>query len=137
KSPTLFRGFRFAEGGKSLREQLDETGKIVTHGILFSSGSHKIKGESYKTLKNIGNLLTDDPELRLLIEGHTDSDGADDYNMNLSQRRAESVRSYLINEYGIAGERLEAKGWGESKPIDTNNSPEGKANNRRVELVKL
>lgn len=137
KNPTLFRGFRFAEGGKSMREQLDETGKIITHGILFDSGSHKIKGESYKTLKNIGNLLTDDPELRLSIEGHTDSDGADDYNMSLSQKRAEAVRSYLIKEYGVAGDHLEAKGWGESKSIDTNDSAEGKANNRRVELVKL
>ena len=137
ENPTLFRGFRFAEGGKSMREQLDETGKVVTHGILFDSGSHRIKGESYKTLKNIGNLLTDDPELRLSIEGHTDSDGADDYNMSLSQRRAEAVRNYLIEQYGIAGDHLEAKGWGESKPIDTNDSPEGKANNRRVELVKL
>jgi len=136
-NPTLFRNFRFAEGGKSMREQLDEDGKIVTHGILFDSGSHKIKGQSYKTLKNIGNLLTDDPELRLSIEGHTDSDGADDYNQNLSQQRAESVRIYLINEYGVSGDRLEAKGWGESKPLDANDSSEGKANNRRVELIKL
>ncbi len=136
-NPTLFRNFRFAEGGKSMREQLDEDGKIVAHGILFAYGSHKIKGQSYKTLKNIGELLTDDPELRLSIEGHTDSDGADDYNQNLSQQRAESVRVYLINEFGIAGDRLEAKGWGESKPLDTNDSSEGKANNRRVELIKL
>jgi len=137
ENPTLFRGFRFAEGGKSMREQLDETGKIITHGILFDSGSHKIKGQSYQTLKDIGGLLADDPGLRLSIEGHTDTDGADDYNMSLSQRRAESVRGYLIKEYSIEAARLEAKGWGESKPIDTNDSPEGKANNRRVELVKL
>jgi len=136
-NPTLFRGFRFAEGGKSLREQLDETGKIVTYGILFDSGSAQIKGESFKTLKNIGQLLTDDPGLRLSIEGHTDSDGADDYNLKLSQNRAESVRVYLIKEYGVAEERLESKGWGESEPIDTNDTSEGKANNRRVELVKL
>ncbi|PKK82499.1 MAG: hypothetical protein CVT49_13455 [candidate division Zixibacteria bacterium HGW-Zixibacteria-1] len=136
-NPVLFRGFRFAEGGKSMREQLDETGKIVTHGILFDVGSHKIKGESYKTLKDIGELMQDDTNLRLSIEGHTDSDGADDYNMNLSQKRAESVRTYLINEYGITVDRLEAKGWGETKPIDGNTTAEGKANNRRVELVKL
>jgi len=136
-NPSLIRGFRFAEGGKSMREQLDETGKIVTHGILFDSGSHTIKGTSYKTLKNIGTLLTDDPELRLSIEGHTDSDGADDYNMSLSERRAASVRDYLIAQYGIAADRLESKGWGETKPLDTNDSAEGKANNRRVELVKL
>ncbi|MCK4403634.1 MAG: OmpA family protein, partial [candidate division Zixibacteria bacterium] len=137
KSPILFRGFRFAEGGKSMREQLDETGKIVTHGILFDVDSHKIKGESYKTLKQIGQLLQDDPELRLSIEGHTDSDGSDEHNLTLSQNRANSVREYLISTYNIKPDRLEAKGWGESKPIDTNDSPEGKANNRRVELIKL
>nr|MBN2277558.1 OmpA family protein [candidate division Zixibacteria bacterium] len=137
ENPVLFRGFRFAEGGKSMREQLDETGRIVTHGILFDVDSHKIKGSSYKTLQEIGELLQADANLRLSIEGHTDSDGADDYNANLSQKRAESVRTYLVNEFGISADRLEAKGWGETKPIDTNNSAEGKANNRRVELVKI
>lgn len=137
ENPTLFRGFRFAEGGKSMREQLDETGKIITHGILFDVDSHKIKGESYKTLKDISQLLQDDPELRLSIEGHTDSDGSDEHNLKLSQARANSVRNYLISTYNISSDRLEAKGWGESKPIDTNDTPEGKANNRRVELIKL
>ncbi len=136
-NPTLFRGFRFAEGGKSLRDQLDEEGKIVTHGILFDPDSYTIKAESYKTLKEIGRLFEDDSDLRLSIEGHTDSDGSDEHNMTLSQNRAESVRDYLISKYGISADRLEAKGWGESKPIDTNDSPEGKANNRRVELIKL
>ena len=137
KNPMLLKSFRFAEGGKTLREQLDETGRIVTHGILFDSGSDRIKGESYKTLANIGALLTDDPGLRLSIEGHTDSDGADDYNMELSNKRAQAVRAYLMETYSIGGDRLEAKGWGETNPIDTNATPEGKANNRRVELVKL
>jgi OOP family OmpA-OmpF porin len=136
-NPVLFRGFRFAEGGKTMREQLDEEGKIVTHGILFDPDSYTIKGESYKTLKDIGSLLEDDPDLRLSIEGHTDSDGSDEHNMTLSQNRAASVRDYLISAYGIETGRLEAKGWGESEPIDTNDSAEGKANNRRVELVRL
>jgi len=136
-NPMLLRSFRFAEGGKTLKQQLDEEGRIITHGILFDSGSDKIKAESYKTLADIGQLLADSPDLRLSIEGHTDSDGADDYNLNLSQKRAASVRAYLMEVYKIAGERLEAKGWGETKPIDVNTTPEGKANNRRVELVKL
>jgi OOP family OmpA-OmpF porin len=135
--PMLIGTYRYAEGGKTLKQQLDENGKIVTHGILFDSGSDKIKGESYKTLADIGTLLTENPDLRLSIEGHTDSDGADDYNMTLSQKRAASVRDYLVANYKIAADRLESKGWGESKPIDTNDTPEGKANNRRVELVKL
>ncbi len=133
----MIKSYRFAEGGKSMRDQLAETGKIVTHGILFDSDSHKIKGLSYKTLKQIGELLQDDAALRLSIEGHTDSDGGDDHNMSLSQKRSESVRNYLITTFNIAADRLEAKGWGESKPLDTNGSAEGKANNRRVELVKI
>ncbi|HVP56700.1 MAG TPA: OmpA family protein [bacterium] len=136
-NPMLIRAFRFAEGGKTLRQQLDEAGKIVTHGILFDSGSAKIKAESYRTLADIGQLLTDDPKLRLSIEGHTDSDGAEDYNLKLSQDRANAVKTYLQDTYKVDPARLEAKGWGESKPIDTNATAEGKANNRRVELVKL
>jgi OOP family OmpA-OmpF porin len=136
-NPLLFRGFRFAEGGKTMREQLDETGKVVTHGILFDVNSAKIKAESYKTLQEIGQLLQDDPTLRLSIEGHTDSDGTDEHNLTLSQDRANSVRDYLVSINKIDTSRLEAKGWGESKPIDTNDTAEGKANNRRVELVKL
>jgi OOP family OmpA-OmpF porin len=136
-NPMLFRGFRFAEGGKSMRQQLEDDGKIVTHGILFDPGSDKIRGESFKTLEEIGRLLEDDPDLRLSIEGHTDSDGSDESNQTLSQNRANAVRAYLIATYTISGDRLESKGWGESKPIDTNDTPEGKANNRRVELIQI
>lgn len=129
--------FRYAEGGKTLREQLEESGRIVTHGILFDSGSDRIKAESFKTLTDIGTMLTDDSSLRLSIEGHTDADGADDANLALSQSRAASVRAYLAAQHGIDVGRLEVKGWGETKSIDRNDSPEGKANNRRVELVKI
>jgi outer membrane protein OmpA-like peptidoglycan-associated protein len=135
--PMLIRAFRFAEGGKTLKEQLDETGRIVTHGILFDSASDKIKAESYKTLADIGQLLTGAPGLRLSIEGHTDSEGADDYNLKLSESRAKSVKSYLVDTYKIDGARLESKGLGETKPIASNDTAEGKATNRRVELVKL
>lgn len=133
----FFRNFRFAEGGKTMREQLDESGHIVTHGIYFDVNSDKIRGESYKTLADIAQMLTDDGSLKLMIEGHTDSDGSDASNQDLSARRAESVRQYLIDTYKIDGERLQSKGYGESKPIDANTSPEGKANNRRVELAKI
>jgi len=136
-NPMLMGNFRYAEGGKTLREQLDEAGKIVTHGILFDSGSAKIRAESYKTLADIGALLTETPALRLSIEGHTDSDGTDEANLKLSQDRAASVKAYLIEAYKIDAGRLETKGWGEGKPLDVNTTAEGKANNRRVELVKL
>jgi OmpA-OmpF porin, OOP family len=136
-NPALFGALRYAEGGKTMREQLAETGRVVTHGILFDSGSDKIRAESYKTLADIGGLLTEDAALRISIEGHTDSDGADAANLTLSQNRANAVKNYLVATYKVEAGRLEAKGWGEGKPIDTNNTPEGKANNRRVELVKL
>jgi OmpA-OmpF porin, OOP family len=129
--------FRYAEGGKTLKEQLDEDGKIVTHGILFDTGSAKIKAESYKTLADIGGLLTDNPELKVSIEGHTDSDGSDTANQTLSQSRAESVKAYLVENFKVDAGRLETKGWGEGKPMASNDTPEGKAMNRRVELVKL
>jgi outer membrane protein OmpA-like peptidoglycan-associated protein len=136
-NPMLMGDFRYAEGGKTLREQLDEAGRIVTHGILFDSGSARIRAESYKTLADIGSLLTEAPALRLSIEGHTDSDGSDESNLKLSQDRAGSVKTYLVETYKIDAARLESKGWGEGKPIDANTTAEGKANNRRVELVKL
>jgi outer membrane protein OmpA-like peptidoglycan-associated protein len=133
----FIRNFRFAEGGKTMREQLDESGHIVTHGIYFDVNSDQIRGESYKTLADIVQMLSDDPALRVSIDGHTDSDGQDAANLDLSQRRAESVRQYLVETGKIDAARLEAKGYGESKPIDANTTPEGKANNRRVELSKL
>jgi len=129
---------RIAAGGrKILYDALMQNGRVTTQGVYFESGSDKIKPESTPTLKEIGSMLTDHPELRLSIEGHTDSDGADDYNMTLSQNRANAVRGYLITNFNITGDRLEAKGFGETKPVSPNTTPEGKANNRRVELVKL
>jgi outer membrane protein OmpA-like peptidoglycan-associated protein len=133
----MIKSFRFAEGGKTMREQLDESGKIVTHGILFDPDSHVIKGGSFKTLKEIAKLLEEDPSLKLSIQGHTDADGSDDHNMALSQHRANSVMNYLTTKYNIGADRLQSKGLGETHPIDSNESTEGKANNRRVELVKI
>ncbi|MBK6898776.1 MAG: OmpA family protein [bacterium] len=136
-NPMLMTGFRFAAGGKTLRDQLAQDGRIVTHGILFDSGSAVIKAESYKTLADLGELLKADAGLRLSIEGHTDSEGADDANRALSLQRAASVKDYLGSAFGIAADRLEVKGLGETKPLGTNDTAEGRANNRRVELVKI
>jgi curli biogenesis system outer membrane secretion channel CsgG len=136
-NPMLMGAFRLAGGGKKLRDQLDQDGKIVTHGILFDSGSAVIKAESYKTLADIGALLTEDAALRLSIEGHTDGDGADDANLTLSKQRADAVKDYLVATNRIDAGRLETKGQGKTQPIDNNTTAEGKANNRRVELVKL
>ena len=82
-------------------------------------------------------MLVQHPELRIRIEGHTDSEGEDAYNQQLSEQRATAVRSYLVEKYGVAAQRLETAGLGESKPVADNATPEGRQQNRRVELVRL
>jgi outer membrane protein OmpA-like peptidoglycan-associated protein len=84
----------------------------------------------------IVQVMNDNPDIKFEVGGHTDADGADDYNLKLSQQRADAVKEQLI-KLGIAAARLTAKGYGETKPIGDNNSLDGKANNRRVEFVKF
>ena len=132
----MFTNFRIAEGGKDIKSALNTEGKIVTHGILFDTGSDKIKPESLPTLKNILAILEASPDLKFSIEGHTDNQGNKAINQPLSERRAAAVKAWLEGK-GIAADRLQSKGWGDSKPIDKNDTPEGRANNRRVEFVKF
>ena len=82
-------------------------------------------------------MLKEHPELKLMIEGHTDDVGAAASNQSLSEKRAEAVRQYLVDTYGIDKARLQAKGFGASKPTTGNDTPEGRQQNRRVELVKI
>lgn len=134
----LFGEFRVAEGGKKiLYDQLQAEGRVATRGIYFDTGSDRLRPESTPTLKEMAAMLKEHTDLKLLIEGHTDDVGDDAYNLDLSERRAASVRSYLVAEYGIDGSRLQSKGLGETKPAGPNTSPEGRQFNRRVELVKL
>lgn len=132
----MFTNFRLAQGGKDIQAALDTDGKIVTHGILFDTGKATLKPESLPTLKMILGLLNDNPELRFSIEGHTDNQGGKGVNQPLSERRAEAVKSWLEGK-GIDASRLETAGYGDAKPLDSNKTPEGRANNRRVEFVKL
>ncbi|MBP2669551.1 MAG: OmpA/MotB domain protein [Deltaproteobacteria bacterium] len=132
----MFTNFRLAEGGKDIKSALSTDGKIVTHGILFDTGKDVIKPESLPTLKMILGLLEGDPSLKFSIEGHTDNQGGKGINQPLSERRAAAVKAWLEGK-GIAADRLQSKGWGDTKPIDTNDTPEGRANNRRVEFVKI
>lgn len=132
----LVSNFRLAEGGKPLYQALMASGRVSTHGILFASGSDQIQGESTPTLKEIGTMLQQHPELKLLIEGHTDNQGAAAANQALSEKRAAAVKAYLVANYGAAAARLTTRGYGESKPVATNDTPEGRQNNRRVELVR-
>ncbi|HUH13125.1 MAG TPA: OmpA family protein [Longimicrobiales bacterium] len=127
---------RVAAGGKDLYDALAESGRVATQGILFDVGSDRIRPESTPTLKEIGAMLKKHGSLKLVIEGHTDSAGDDAANQNLSERRAAAVMAHLVEKYGIDADRLEAKGMGESTPVAPNETPEGRQQNRRVELVK-
>src|SRR4029079_3168633 len=98
---------RVAAGAADTRNKLVTEGKWVTHGILFDSGSDRVKGESYGTLKEIASVLTENADLKVQIVGHTDSDGDDAANLDLSKRRAASVKAVLASEFKIDAGRLE------------------------------
>jgi len=132
----MITNVRIAEGGKPAKQMLAGEGRIVTHGILFDTGSGVIKPESAPTLRSILALLNEDPGLKFAIEGHTDDQGGPKVNGPLSERRAAAVKAWLVKQ-GIDGGRLTSKGLGQSKPIDSNETAEGRANNRRVEFVKI
>ena len=136
KAPSLFGNFRIAAGGKKLYDALAAKGRVATQGIYFDTGSERIRPESTPTLKEIGAMLTDHPELELTIEGHTDNVGSAESNQALSEKRAAAVRQFLIDSYQVDGARLRAKGLGQTRPAGSNDTPEGRQNNRRVELVK-
>jgi OOP family OmpA-OmpF porin len=135
-APTLFGNFRIAAGGKKLYDALSTTGRVATQGIYFDTGSDHIRPESSPTLKEIGTMLKEHPELKLTIEGHTDNVGSAASNQALSEKRAAAVRQALVDSYQVDGARLQAKGLGQTKPAASNDTPEGRQSNRRVELVR-
>jgi OmpA-OmpF porin, OOP family len=128
---------RYAVGAPDTRNKLITEGKLVTRGILFDVNSDKIKPESYGVLKEIGTVLKENEDVKVKIIGHTDSDGDDAKNLDLSKSRATSVKNALSAEFGIEAARLETDGKGETQPAEPNTTPQGKANNRRVEFIKL
>ncbi|MCB0508092.1 MAG: OmpA family protein [Chitinophagales bacterium] len=128
---------RVAVGAPDTRHKFLDIGKYSTTGIKFDVNSDKIKGESYGTLKDFAALMIENPSIKVKIVGHTDSDGDAASNMTLSKKRAESVKAALNKEFGIDNSRMETEGKGETEPTDSNNTAEGKANNRRVEFIKL
>lgn len=133
----LMTNIRYAIAGEDTRSKLITEGKFVTNGILFDVNSDNIKPESGTVLKEIATVLQDNPAVRVKIIGHTDSDGDANSNLLLSKKRALSVKNALINFYGINADRIEADGKGESQPVQSNNTTSGKAQNRRVEFIKL
>lgn len=103
--------------------------------VLFDFDKADIRPDAATALKNVAVVINANPGGAVRIEGHTDSQGADDYNMTLSERRAESVKSWLATNEGVAASRLVTRGWGESKPIAANESADGRQRNRRVEII--
>ena len=135
-NPMLIKNIKIAEGAKKLYDRILTDGKIITTGIKFDSGKSSLKAESMGTINEIYQIMKDYPELKFSVEGHTDNVGADEFNLTLSKQRAETVKNQLIS-MGIASERLQSNGFGESKPLHDNSEDIGRANNRRVEFVKM
>ena len=123
-------------GGQHIEQELKQTGQAEVYGIYFDFASDKIKPESEPVLREIADALNHNPTWKLRVEGHTDNIGGDEYNLDLSQRRAEAVKSALVNRYHIAAARLTPKGFGATRPKEPNDTLAGRARNRRVELVR-
>lgn len=119
-----------------LAKTLNDTGSIALHNILFDTGKATIRPESAPELQLVIDVLKADATLNLEIQGHTDNTGVKAANLTLSQQRAEAVRTYLIRTGGIAATRLTSAGFGDTKPVAPNTTDAGRAQNRRVELVK-
>ena len=133
----LLGNIRLAIGAPDTRNKLITEGKFSTTGIRFNVNSDKLTPDSYGVLKELAAALKENADVKIKIIGHTDSDGDDKANMDLSKRRAEAVKTALSSEFGIDDGRMQTEGKGESQPVGENKSPEGKAQNRRVEFIKL
>ena len=120
-----------------LEQALLEDGRAQIPDIYFSSGSDRIREESEPVLLEIANVLKRHPDWKLNVEGHTDSLAADDFNLDLSKRRAAAVKNALVTRHGIDAARLTPEGFGETRPRASNATPVGRADNRRVELVRM
>lgn len=136
KERLFLKNLKVMEGGVDLRRKLIADGRISTNGILFDSGSANLQPQSMGIIRQISQVLQQESNMSLKIVGHTDSDGEDSSNRDLSKRRARAVKDALVNIYGIDSGKLKTDGKGEAEPVAENNSPEGKAQNRRVEFIR-
>jgi outer membrane protein OmpA-like peptidoglycan-associated protein len=133
--PEVRNGFKDEDGCPD-EKPVEIKQKFVLKGVVFKTASAELLEESYYVLETVFNSLEAYPSVHVEIAGHTDNQGGDDYNMALSADRAKTVRDYLVMR-GISTNRIEARGYGETRPIDTNDTPEGRAKNRRVEVIPL
>ena len=131
--PEDFDGDQDEDGCPDLAVKVDPCAIKLDDKVYFEFNKSKVDPKSFKLLDDVVTALKSNPDITIEIGGHTDSKGSSSYNKRLSQRRVDSVRSYLVNK-GIDGKRLTAVGYGEDVPIDTNRTPDGRANNRRVEF---
>ncbi|MGY6571035.1 MAG: OmpA family protein [Salinarimonas sp.] len=122
---------------EELESGLVSDGRVIVNAILFDFDSARIQPESARALETVADLMEERPDLKLLVVGHTDGVGSFDYNLGLSLDRASAVVAWLSNRHGIAGSRLRPAGAGPMSPVTTNRTEEGRALNRRVELVEV
>jgi OmpA-OmpF porin, OOP family len=134
--PNAVRSVRVAESAPDFSSVISNTGKYVTHGIHFDTDSDRLKPESGAVLKQVAAGMDKNPNLKLEIDGYTDTVGNADHNLDLSKRRAQAVMSVLVSQFGVDAGRLSVNGFGPEKPIASNDTPDGRAENRRVEFIK-
>lgn len=134
--PNGIRSVRIAESAPDFSTVIRSSGKYVTHGIFFDTDSDRLKPESGAVLKQVAGGLQKDPTLKLEIDGYTDSVGDAVHNLDLSKRRAQAVASVLVSQFGVDAGTLTVNGFGTAKPIASNDTPDGRAANRRVEFLK-
>jgi len=132
----MISNFRVAVGLPDTRSKLITEGKLISYGILFDSGKDIVKPESYGALNDIAKVLKENPTVKIKIVGHTDSDGDDAKNLDLSKRRAANVKNSLVKDFGINADLIQTDGKGETQEVAPNTTSEGKAKNRRVEFLK-
>lgn len=125
-----------AGGGQSIEQALKKEGRVDVYGIYFDFASDKLRPESAPVLAEIASALKDNPTWKLQVNGHTDNIGGDAYNLDLSDRRAAAVKQALVTQYHIDPARLDPKGFGATQPKEPNDTAQGRARNRRVELVR-
>jgi OmpA-OmpF porin, OOP family len=119
-----------------MSQSLGDNGKVILYGVYFDTDKDTLRGDSQPTLQEIAKLLTSNPKLKLHVVGHTDNVGTPEHNLDLSRRRAASTVRELTSTYAIAADRLDSFGCGLYAPVAANDSEDGRAKNRRVELVR-